>query len=85
MVAKFGEKFVLIQVPVFIVVSLFDKLQDIVIADVYVQVLVENALDIVKSDQSSLLSIKKSKQIERFLFPSTTEKPFLCDHFHNFA
>jgi hypothetical protein len=58
LVAEFCEKFVLVEVPVLVIVGFFDKLQNVIVADVYVQILIENAFDIVESDQTSLFSVE---------------------------
>jgi len=47
LVSKFWEEFLLVQVAVFVKVSFFDELHNIVIADVNVEVLIEDILDLV--------------------------------------
>ncbi len=83
MITELGEKFTLIQIPVFITVCLFNKLQNIVIADVDIQILIEYVLDIVKAHKAPFFSVKKCKQIKGLFLSSLAKKPFFCDHFNN--
>lgn len=85
LVTKLGEELVLVEVPVLVPVSLFNELQNVIVTDVYVQILVENGLDVVKSDQSSFLSIEQSKQVKSLFFPAFAEKPFFGNHFNDFT
>jgi hypothetical protein len=58
LVAEFSEKFVLVEVPILVIVGFFDKFQNVIVANVDVQILIENAFNIVEPDQTSLFSVE---------------------------
>lgn len=58
LISKFGEEFLLIEVPVFIKICLFDELQDVIIADIDIQVLVKHCLNFVDAYKPLFLSIE---------------------------
>jgi hypothetical protein len=58
LVAEFSEKFVLVEVPILVIVGFFDKFQNVIVANVDVQILIENAFNIIESDQTSLFSVE---------------------------
>lgn len=58
LVTQLGKELVLIQVPILIAISLFNKLQNIIVTDVNIQILIKHTLYIIQSHQSSLFSIK---------------------------
>ena len=73
------------QKAVFVNISLFDELKNIVVADVDVQVLVEDALYLIDANQSPLFAVKQSEHVQSFLFPSSTEEPFFSDQIYDLA
>jgi hypothetical protein len=85
LISQLTKELILIQIPIFITIRLLNKLQNIIITNVNIQILIKHPLNIIQSNQSSLLPIKQSKQIKRLLFTTLTIKPFLCYHLHHVA
>jgi hypothetical protein len=79
LVAELGEKLILIQKAILVEVRFLDELQNVVIADIDVQVLVEDGFDFVEAHQPSLLPIKQSEHVQSLLFSSPPEEPLLGD------
>ena len=73
----------LIQVAVLVQVCLLDELQDVVVTDVYVQVLVEDWFYLVQTHQTSLFTVKQSEHIQGLLLSSSSEEPFFCYQFYH--
>ena len=85
MVTQLSEELILVKVPIFVAISLLNKLQNIIVADVDIKILVEYVLYIVESHETSLFSVEQSEQIKGLLFSALSEEPFLSDHFDNIA
>ena len=75
----------LVQKPILIQIGLFDKLQNIVVADVDIQILVEHTLNLIDANQPSLLPIEQRKHIQCLLLPPPPEKPFLGDQLNDLS
>ena len=75
----------LVEVAIFIEVGLFDKLKDVIVADVDVEVLVENWFNFVETHQSSFLAVEEGEHVEGFLLPAPSEEPFFGDEFDDFS
>lgn len=85
MVSELGKELLLAQEAILVKVSLLDELQNIIIADVDIEILVENRLDLVDADQSLLFSVKEGEHIQSLLFSTSTKEPFFCDEVYNFT
>lgn len=49
LVTQLGKELVLIQVPILIAISLFNKLQNIIVTDVNIQILIKHTLYIIQT------------------------------------
>ena len=81
LVAEFGKKLLLVQESIFVKICLFNELQNVIIANVDVQVLVEDWLDLVETHQASLLAIEEGEHVKGLFFSSSTEEPLFGDKF----
>ena len=77
------EEILLIEVSILVCICVFYELHDIVITDHDIQVLVENLLYLLYSDQSLLFSVKKSKNVHSFFFFTPSIEPFLVNESQN--
>jgi hypothetical protein len=84
LVAQFGKELLLVEESVLIEVCLLDELEDVVIADIDVEVLVEDGLDFVDAHHSLLLPVEQREHVQRLLLPPPTEEPLLRDQLHHF-
>ena len=84
MVAQFGEKLILVQKAILIEVGLLDELQNVVVADIDIQVLVEDGLDFVEAHQPPFLPVEQSKHVQSLFFPSSAEEPLFGDEIDDF-
>ena len=85
LVAQFAEKLLLVEVAIFVKVSLLDELQNVVVADVDVEILVKDRFDFVETYQPSFLAVEESEHIEGLLLPTASEEPFFGDEFDDFS
>lgn len=75
----------LVEIPVLVEISLLDELQDVVVADIDVEVLVEHALYLVDTHQPSLLPVEQREHVQGLLLPPSTEKPLFGDEIDDFG
>ena len=85
LVAQFGKELLLVKEAVLIDIRLLNELEDIVVADIDVQVLVEDCLDFIQTHQSSFLSVEQCKHVQSLLLASSSEEPLLSDKFDDFT
>ena len=81
LVAQFAEKLLLVEVAVFVEICFLDEFQDIVVADVDVEVLVEDRFNFVEADQSSFLAVEEGEHVEGLFLPAAAEEPLFGDEF----
>ena len=84
MVSQFCEKLLLVEVAVLVEVCLFDELQDIVVADIDIEVLVKDCFDFVEADQSSFLAVEEGEHVEGLFLSSSPKEPLFGDEIHHF-
>lgn len=85
LIAQLSEELLLIEEAIFIKICLLYELKDVIIADIDIEVLVEDCLDLIDSHQPLLLPIEQCEHVQCFFFPSSAEEPLLGDKFHHFA
>lgn len=78
------EELLLVEVTVFIEVSLLYEFQNVIIADNDIQVLIENLFYLGESNKALLLSIEKAKHVEGFIFPAPAIEPLFLNHLEHF-
>jgi hypothetical protein len=76
---------VLVKKAVFVQVGLLNEFQNIVVADIDVQVLVKHCFDFVDAHESLFLSVEEREHIQGFLLSPPPEEPLLGDEFHHFT
>ncbi len=75
----------LVKKAVFVQVGLLNEFQNIVVADIDVQVLVEHSFDFVDAHKSLFLAVEEREHIQGFLLSAPPEEPLLGDEFHYFT
>lgn len=75
----------LVEVSVFVDVSLLYKLQDVVVADIDVQVLIKHALNLIDTNLTSFFSVEEGEHVQSFFFSASAKKPFFGYEINHFT
>lgn len=84
LVSQFGKEFLLVKEAILIEVCLLNELQNIIVADIDVQVLIEYSLYFIDAHQALLFPVKQREHVQCLLFSSSSEEPLLGDQINHF-